>query len=435
MTTQQQQQPANSNSAAAPRITFCRKYMPLFTRDMPCRYYVVTGGRGSGKSFAISTAVCADHCSAPYNTLYLRQTLVSANVSIIPEFFEKLQLMGLADTVTKSNNDIKNLYTGWHIYFRGIQTSRGSNEAQLKSIKRIGLALVDEAQELVDEAAFDRIDFTLRDKGLRNRVMLSLNPTHKKHWIYRRFFRERGVADDFCGVAGDTCYIHTTYMDNIANLDGDFVRLAEDMHKNNPAKWRNIFMGFWAGDNEGALWSAAMIDPYRVAAAPAQLDRIVVAVDPAVTSKESSDETGIVVAGIKRVQGVQHYFVLADRSMVATPNTWAAAVCNAYREYMADRVVAETNNGGDLVATILRQADGRIAYKEVHASRGKLVRAEPVAALYEKGLVHHVGTFGALEDQMRNYCGYDTESSPDRMDALVWAITELASKRGSGLIA
>lgn len=178
-----------------------------------------------------------------------------------------------------------------------------------------------------------------------------------------------------------------------------------------------------------------MIDPYRVAAAPAQLDRIVVAVDPAVTSKESSDETGIVVAGIKRVQGVQHYFVLADRSMVATPNTWAAAVCNAYREYMADRVVAETNNGGDLVATILRQADGRIAYKEVHASRGKLVRAEPVAALYEKGLVHHVGTFGALEDQMRNYCGYDTESSPDRMDALVWAITELASKRGSGLIA
>lgn len=200
MTTQQQQQPANSNSAAAPRITFCRKYMPLFTRDMPCRYYVVTGGRGSGKSFAISTAVCADHCSAPYNTLYLRQTLVSANVSIIPEFFEKLQLMGLADTVTKSNNDIKNLYTGWHIYFRGIQTSRGSNEAQLKSIKRIGLALVDEAQELVDDAAFDRIDFTLRDKGLRNRVMLSLNPTHKNIGYTGGFLGNAGLRMIFAAL-------------------------------------------------------------------------------------------------------------------------------------------------------------------------------------------------------------------------------------------
>lgn len=424
--------PTTSNQ---PRLTFCRKYQPLFDRLHPCRYFVVTGGRGSGKSYAISTAVGADHCSADYNTLYLRQTLVSAHVSIIPEFYEKMELMGLADTVVKSNTDLRNRFTGWRIYFRGIQTSRGSNEAQLKSIKRIGLALVDEAQELVDEKAFDRIDYTLRDKGIKNRVILSLNPTDKKHWIYRRFFKERGVPDDFNGVVGDTCYIHTTYLDNLANLDADFIRLAEQCKQDNPAKYRNIFLGFWAGDNEGALWTEAMIEPYRVASPPQPLDRIVVAVDPAVTSKDGSDETGIVVAGVKRLQGVPHYYVLADRSMQASPNTWAAAVANAYREYMADRVVAETNNGGDLVAMMLRQADGRIAYKEVHASRGKLVRAEPVAALYEKGRVHHVGRFGQLEDQMRNYRGLDNESSPDRMDALVWAITELAGKRGSGVVA
>ncbi len=221
----------------------------------------------------------------------------------------------------------------------------------------------------------------------------------------------------------------------MANLDADFIRLAEECKRTNLAKYRNIFMGFWAGDNEGALWTEAMIEPYRVAAAPAQLDRIVVAVDPAVTSKDKSDETGIVICGVKRLQGVPHYYVLADRSMQASPNTWAAAVTNAYREFMADRVVAEVNNGGDLVGMMIKQADGRIAFKEVHASRGKLVRAEPVAALYEKGQVHHVGTFAALEDQMRNYCGLDNESSPDRMDALVWGITELASKRGSGLLA
>lgn len=413
------------------RFVFNDKYQPLFSHDCPCRYYIITGGRGSGKSYAISSAVSVDHCKADYNTLYLRQTLVSAHVSIIPEYYEKLELMGMSDNVARSNTTMRNLDTGWSIYFRGIQTARGSNVAQLKSIKRVGLALVDEAQELVDEEAFDRIDLSLRDKGIRNRVWVSMNPPGKNHWIYRRFFKERGIAEDYNGTAGDTCYIHTTYLDNLANLDDDFIRLATECKANNPAKYRNVFLGYFAGDKEGALWNAAMIDPYRVADA-GQLDRIVVAVDPAVTSTKKSDETGIVVVGCKRLHGERHFYVLADRSMQASPATWAAAVANAYNEFKADRVVAEVNNGGDMVEQILRTAGQRMPYKAVHATRGKITRAEPVAALYEKGLVHHVGTFGGLEDQMRNYCGYDAEDSPDRMDALVWAITELSTKGGSG---
>lgn len=413
------------------RFVFNDKYQPLFSHDCPCRYYIITGGRGSGKSYAISSAVSVDHCKADYNTLYLRQTLVSAHVSIIPEYYEKLELMGMSDSVARSNTTMRNLDTGWSIYFRGIQTARGSNVAQLKSIKRVGLALVDEAQELVDEEAFDRIDLSLRDKGVRNRVWVSMNPPGKNHWIYRRFFKERGIAEDYNGIAGDTCYIHTTYLDNLANLDDDFIRLATECKANNPAKYRNVFLGYFAGDKEGALWNAAMIDPYRVADA-GQLDRIVVAVDPAVTSTKKSDETGIVVVGCKRLRGERHYYVLADRSMQASPATWAAAVANAYNEFKADRVVAEVNNGGDMVEQILRTAGQKMPYKAVHASRGKITRAEPVAALYEKGLVHHVGTFGGLEDQMRNYCGYDAEDSPDRMDALVWGITELSTKGGSG---
>ncbi len=416
------------------RLVFNKKYAPLFDASCPCRYYIITGGRGSGKSYAISTAVTVDHCKADYNTLYLRQTLVSAHISIMPEFFEKLVLMGLQDAVIRNNTDMRNLDTGWRIFFRGIQTSRGSNVAQLKSIKRVGLVLVDEAQELVDEVEFDRIDLSLRDKGVRNRVWLSLNPPDKGHWIYNRFFKERNVPDDFNGIVDDTCYIHTTYLDNLANLDADFVRLAEQCKRDNPAKYRNIFLGYWAGDNEGALWTAEMIDPYRVAAV-GELDRIVVGVDPAVTSTDKSDETGIVVVGCKHIQGERHFFVLADRSMQASPATWAAAVRNAYNEFHCDRVIAETNNGGDLVEQMLRQHDQRMPYKAVHASRGKITRAEPVAALYEKGLVHHVGTFGQLEDQMRNYCGYTASYSPDRMDALVWAITELTGKGRSGAIA
>jgi len=413
------------------RFHFSPKYRPLFDASCPCRYYIITGGRGSGKSFALSSAVSITHCQADYNILYLRQTLVSAHVSIIPEFFEKLELMGMDGAVAKSKTDMRNIHTGWRIFFRGIQTSRGSNEAQLKSIKRVGLVLVDEAQELVDESAFDRIDLSLRDKGLRNRVWLSLNPTDKTHWIYRRFFLERGIPDDFNGIVGDTCYIHTTYLDNIANIDDDFIRLAEECRQRDPAKYRNIFLGYWRGDSEGALWNASMIDPFRVAKPPAQLDRIVVAVDPAVTNTKSSDETGIVVAGCKRIQGERHFYILADRSMLASPNTWASAVVNAFREFQADRVVAEVNNGGDLVGSVIAQA-GHLPFRAVRASRGKITRAEPIAALYEKGLVHHAGTFGQLEDQMRNYCGYETEKSPDRMDALVWALTELSSKGASG---
>jgi phage terminase large subunit-like protein len=415
------------------RIVFNLKYAPLFDPSCPCRYYIVTGGRGSGKSYAISTAVSADHCRADYNTLYLRQTLVSAHVSIIPEFYDKLRLMGMENQVVANKGDVKNLHTGWRIFFRGIQSSKGSNIARLKSLNRVGLALVDEAQELADEKEFDQIDLSLRDKDVRNRVWLSLNPTDKTHWIYRRFFGARGIPDGYNGIAGDTCYIHTTYLDNAGNLDGDFLRLAEECRVGNPAKYRNIFLGHWAGDNEGALWSAGMIDPYRVSDA-GRLERIVVGVDPAVTSTTRSDETGIVVAGCRRIRGERHYYVLADRSMQASPATWAAAVANAYDEFECDRVVAETNNGGDMVEQILRQANRRIPYKEVHASRGKITRAEPIAALYEKGLVHHVGTFGTLEDQMRNYCGHDNEASPDRMDALVWAITELSGKGASGAI-
>jgi hypothetical protein len=395
----------------------------------------MTGGRGSGKSFAQSLAVAKEQDTANYNTLYLRQTLVSAYISIIPEYWEKIEMLAEADRFLKLKTEVMNLNTRYSIYFRGIQSSRGSNEAQLKSIKRVGLVLVDEAQELTDEDAFDRIDFSLRDIGIRNRVIISLNPTNKQHWIYRRFFEERGIPDDFNGIAGDTCYIHTDYRENRENLDEAFLELAEQCRINNPLKWRNIFLGYWAGDAEGALWTADMIDAHRVASAPADLDRIVVAVDPAVTSADDSDETGIVVAGVKRMKGEPHYFVLADRSKHASPQTWGAAVANAFTEFECDRVVVEGNNGGDMVELILKGFNKRMPCKTVHATRGKLVRAEPIAALYERGLVHHVGTFGELEVQMRTYQGRDTEKSPDRMDALVWALTELSSKRGSGVIA
>jgi len=178
-------------------------------------------------------------------------------------------------------------------------------------------------------------------------------------------------------------------------------------------------------DTPGALWSHGLIEASRLRLAP-EMTRVVVAIDPAVTSGDEADETGIVVAG-KDQNG--HGYVLADISGRYPPTEWARLAITAYRTHRADRIVAEVNNGGDMVGATLRMVDRNVAFTEVRASRGKIVRAEPVAALYDQSRVHHIGTFPQLENQMANFtsdidraaAGY----SPDRVDALVWAFSEL----------
>jgi len=178
-------------------------------------------------------------------------------------------------------------------------------------------------------------------------------------------------------------------------------------------------------DVEGALWSGELIEAARVRKAP-DMARIVVAIDPATTSGEDSDETGIVVAG-RGVDG--HAYVLRDLSCRLSSNGWGNRAINAYREFRADRIVAEVNNGGDLVENVIRVIDRNVSYKAVHASRGKIVRAEPISALYEQKRVHHVGLFAELETQMCSFVPDNFDGSPDRVDALVWALTELMVSR------
>jgi phage terminase large subunit-like protein len=182
-------------------------------------------------------------------------------------------------------------------------------------------------------------------------------------------------------------------------------------------------------DNPGALWRLAAIDADRVRLMP-PLQRIVIGVDPAVTAKKESALTGIVAAGIGCAPNGQewppHFYVFDDLSLQGSPDHWAEVVVSAYKAHKADRIIAEVNNGGDLVEAILRTKSLEFAYKSVHASRGKLTRAEPIAALYEQHRVHHVGAFGDLEDQMCDFNPLTAEESPDRMDALVWALWALS---------
>jgi phage terminase large subunit-like protein len=186
---------------------------------------------------------------------------------------------------------------------------------------------------------------------------------------------------------------------------------------------RQELLGELLLDVPGALWTAVQIDTDRVADAPLleRMTRVVVGVDPAASANEDSDETGIVVAAVAEDGDG---YVLTDATLRATPLEWARRVVDAFDQWQADRVVAEANNGGLMVAQTLHTVRPSLPITLVHASRGKLPRAEPVAALYEQHRVHHVGLFPELEDQMTSYDG-SAKVSPDRMDALVWALSEL----------
>jgi len=218
--------------------------------------------------------------------------------------------------------------------------------------------------------------------------------------------------------------------DNAANLAESAVQFLKERY-GGTRLGRQELEGEVLEDVPGALWTRSNIDENRRPEAPEQLDRIIVAVDPAASSDERSDETGIVCVGLaKDLDGYTRGYVLADRSLRGTPDEWAKAAVSLYREYEADRIVAEKNQGGEMVEAVIRSADRNVPVTLVHASRGKLVRAEPISALYEQNRVHHIGQFNELEDQMCMFAAdYDrANGSPDRMDALVWGLSYLFNK-------
>ena len=210
-------------------------------------------------------------------------------------------------------------------------------------------------------------------------------------------------------------------LENKDNLAPDFLRYIMRKYEGTRLG-RQELAGEMLDDNPDALWERGRIDELRVKKHP-DLIRVVVGVDPAATANEESSDTGIVVAGIAPVNGEMHGYILDDLTLKGTPDQWATAAVTGYHKAKADKIIGEVNNGGDMVGYTVRTVDKSVAFKSVHASRGKYVRAEPVSALYEQGRVHHVGFFSDLEDQLCEWEPGDT--SPDRLDALVWALTEL----------
>ena len=259
--------------------------------------------------------------------------------------------------------------------------------------------------------AFDQLMFGLR-LGESPKCLITTTPKPTK------IIKELVTRDDVNVTRGTTF----ENVDNLAEAAVENLKLRYE----GTALGRQELYAEIVDDIEGALWQMSLIEELRVDETP-ELRRIVVSIDPAVTNNEYSDETGIIVAG---VDGNNNYYVLDDVSGNMSPDTWAKKAVQCYYNWEADRIVAEVNNGGDLVERIIRTVDKNIPYTAVRASRGKMVRAEPIAALYEQHRAHHVGIFPDLEDQMISYTGERNQASPDRMDAMVWALTDLSQSTG-----
>lgn len=271
------------------------------------------------------------------------------------------------------------------------------------------------------QATWDQLMFGLR-LGEHPQVLVTTTPQPKP------------LIKELVAREGSSVFVtRGSTLDNKDNLASATVQALYDRY-GGTRLGRQELEGEILGDIPGALWNHQMIDESRITEDEApDMERIIVAVDPAASSHEGSDENGIVGVGLARDEdGYARGYVLADRSLRGSPEEWARAAVKLYRELGADRIVAEKNNGGEMVAHVIRSVDRSIPVTLVHASRGKHVRAEPISALYEQHRVHHVGRFDKLEDQM---CLFSIDQlrdentgSPDRVDALVWGLSQLFDK-------
>ena len=233
-------------------ISLNKKYALL--QKTKCRYVVVTGGRGSGKSFSVQTLLSNRCISEKTGILFTRYTMVSAEKSIIPEFWEKVELLNAIGIAKKTKKEITFSHNDSIISFSGIKTSSGDQTANLKSLKGYNIWVLEEAEELKDEQKFDDIDLSIREENRQNLIIIILNPATKEHWIYKRFFENAGVKEGFTGEKDDVCYIHTTYLDNEKNLSDSFLAQVNRIKIQNPSKYKHTILGGWKDKEDGVIF-------------------------------------------------------------------------------------------------------------------------------------------------------------------------------------
>lgn len=234
-----------------PLIELHEKFIPLINSDS--RYFIVSGGRGSSKSFSIATYLLLLTFNKDEVILFSRYTMTSAEISVIPEFNSKIEMLGLEDLFEVTNREIINITTGSRILFRGLKTGSRIQTANLKSIEGLTTFVLDEAEELTDETLFDKINFSIRTKDRKNKVILVFNPPTKKHWLYTRWFRDCGVLPGKNLTKGNVTYIHTTFKDNLDNLSEDFIDEMNKLKQTDKKKYDNVVMGAFKDKADGLI--------------------------------------------------------------------------------------------------------------------------------------------------------------------------------------
>ncbi|MDR0705135.1 MAG: phage terminase large subunit [Planctomycetaceae bacterium] len=390
------------------------------------------GGSRSGKTFLICWRLLHTALTCPCSRqAIIRRYFNSAKRSIVEDTFPKV--LELEHVNAKYNHvDSKfSLPNGSEIWILGLDDKERTEKLLGQEFFTIYFNECSEMNwnsvNLVRTRNSMKIEKDIYGNRRRNRIFYDCNPPSKRHWSYKIFVEK---IDPITRVLIRNpeqwdCMQLNPY-DNREHLGDEYIDMVLEGFE---GRMRERFLlGQFTDDAENALWKRSMIDTYRINYAPQDLERIVVGVDPSGSANASSSETGIIVAGKKWYQGEDHFYVLDDCTIHALPDVWSAAVMNAYNQNFADTIIAEINFGGAMVESVIRSAQGgdNAGFRCVRASHGKLVRAEPIATKYSRGLVHHVGEFSLLEDEMCSYTGAPTDDSPNRLDALVWAITGLS---------
>ncbi len=380
------------------------------------RFNIAYGGRSSGKSWGISDILLIKSMTEKdIIILCSKGTMKSINDSVKSLLERQIKRHGWEDFFYITKMEIVCTITNSKFIFSGL-----INPERIKSIEDVKYLWIEEAAVEVSQEAIDILIPTLRTKG--NRLFMTLNPKFEEDPVYKQF-----IANHY----HNTNAVKILYTDN-PHCSDETIEEAEFVKSRDIAKYNHIYLGEIMQEVEGALWSTDLIthaDPEHIQELINSgfdgIERIVVAVDPATTDKSTSDACGIIVIG--KYANQDKYIVLEELSRICSPNQWSDIAIKAYDKYKADRIVAETNQGGDMVETIIKNKRRNIAYKGVHASKGKIARAEPVAALYEEYKVSHAHRMANLEFEMVTFTGERNEKSPNSLDALVWGLTELSA--------
>lgn len=242
-------------------IEINKKYSPI--AESNDRYFIVTGGRGSGKSFSVNLLLVLLTYESGHTILFTRYTLSSTYISIIPEFIEKLELLNIFNDFYITKDEIRNKRSGSKIIFKGIKTSSGDQTANLKSLQGVTTFVLDEAEELTNEDTFDKIDLSVRQQFNHNRVILILNPTTKEHWIYKRFYEDKGIQEGTNETKDNITYIHTTYLDNINNLSKSYINQINTIKQRRPEKYKHQILGGWLNKAEGVIFTRWKIGKFK----------------------------------------------------------------------------------------------------------------------------------------------------------------------------